>query len=217
MIPILLAGAAALLFLGGGKKKSKPSSQGPRPNGNGGEPTPEPGPDEPDPGEPPRPGGLKIIKGHRIPTGPKLGEPWSRCEPPPGSPKGTQAAVSKDGTECMVFWKPGTADVVKQYLQKELDKLPKDKQEELCASDNCEPDPFWPEEVQMCDWIPDPNREAFVKKVVMIMWPQIGTSMLPLPEPDHLGRINSPHFVKYTWSRVSAIFAHDFCGFNPHT
>lgn len=202
MITIILAGAALLLF-GGGKKGRKSSSSSRTGDGSSSDPV--------DP-----PFGIKtaVYKGS---SGGKIGEPGAYCKPPNGHPKGTMSAVSEDGTRCVVFWTPETAAVVRQQIQKELSRLPKAERDALCANDDCKLDPFWPDEVQMCDWVPDPNREAFVKGICLQLYPQINPSSLPLPPPDHRGNIQAPHFVKYVWTRVMAIFALEFCGFNPVT
>lgn len=179
--------AAAVLLLGSGKrKKRKPSSAQP-------------------------PIRARVL----LPAGPQ-GEPWERCEPPSGSPKGTQAAFGKDG-RCMVFWRPETASVVTQTIQKMLMELPESQRTELCAVSKCEDDPFALESQAFCKWVPDPNRTEFVKRVTMALWPQITPSMLPPPPPDNLGRIDCPYFVRYVWTRVMNIFAQEFCGFNPVT
>lgn len=218
MLPILIAAAGALLVLGGGKKKRKKSSgSGTRPDTG----------EEPGGGEPPGGGGggasghaVGGLKAHHVPSKPggkKLGEPYSYCDLPEGTPKGSMAAVSQDGESCMIFWTSSTPATVVSYLEEELNKLPKEERDALCAADNCEPDQFAMEPEIFCNWIPDPAREAFVKKFVLRLYPQIAPHTLPPPQPDGLGRVNAPHFIKYVWTRVYAIFAHDFCGFNPVT
>ena len=212
MLPILIAAAAGLLVLGGGKKKRRKSSGSKPPgngNGNGGNGNGN--------GNGNGVGGVKIMKADLPQTGGKLGEPWSYCKPPKGSPQGTYAAVSKDGNSCMVYWTPETRDTAVAYLEDELSKFSQAEQEELCASDNCVPDQFSMEPELLCDWVPNPKRVAFVKKVVLRMYPQIPSNALPLPPPDNLGRVDAPYFVKNVWARVEAIFGHDFCGFNPVT
>ena len=212
MIPVLIAAAGALLFLGGGKKKRSSSKS---------RPGQQPGGDPPDDDEE-NGGGVVSVVGKILPIPPgtgkeKFGDPGSYCKPPKGSPKGTYAAVSLDGQSCMVFWKPETRNTVHAYLQQEFDKLSKAEQEELCARDNCEPDQFAMDPELFCEWVPNPDREAFVKRVVMMMYPQIPSEQLPPPEPDHLGRVDAPYFIKAVWSMSTAMFAHDFCGFNPVT
>ena len=158
------------------------------------------------------------MKGTTIPkTEGKLGEPWSYCKPPEGSPKGTVAAVSQDGNSCMIFWTPDTPATVVSYLEEELNKLSEAERDALCASDECVPDQFAMEPELFCEWIPNSDREAFVKKVVLRLYPQISAHALPPPEAGVGGKGGAPHFITYVWGRVFAIFAHDFCGFNPVT
>lgn len=203
MITVLIAAAGALLLLGGKKKTSSKSGSPPR----------QPGPD-------PNGGGFVVAK-KPLPTPPdsegKPGDPGSYCKPPKGSPQGTYAAYSMDGKSCMVFWKPGTEDVVRAYLQQEFSKLSKTERDALCESDHCEPDQFAMDPELFCEWVPNPQRHEFVKRVVLMMYPQIPTDHLPPPEPDHLGRIDSPYFIQMVWAKVYNMFAHDFCGFNPVT
>ena len=205
MLPLLLAGAAALLVLGGGSKR-----RAPRRNGDSGSRADSGAGSGAGTGTGTGPvvaGGLTM----RAPSSSRtIGVPWSHCKPPPGSPKFTAAAVSEDGKSCMVFWKPETREVVRVYIRAELAKLPKSKQDALCATDNCEPDPFAMDPLAFCEWIPDADREAFVKRVALQLFPQIDQSSLPPSE-------SSEYFIKYVWSRVYDTFASDFCGFNPVT
>lgn len=191
---------AAILLLGSGKRKRRKSSTHDR-SLLGLDPTI---PSDPGPGSG---SGLGV----RLPT--SKGKVWERCDPPPGSPKGVEAVFGKDGY-CMVFWRPDTASVVKQTIEKMLMELPKSKREELCATAKCEDDPFMIESKAFCKWIPDTNRIEFIKRVTMTLWPQITASMLPPPPPDSLGRINCPYFVLYVWTRVMNIFGQEFCNFN---
>lgn len=193
MVTALLAGVAAVIFLGGGKRKSR-SSKSKSKEGMAGEIGDT---------APPR---AKWTLVEASLTRKISGEPWAWCKSPEGSPKGTHAAFSKDGKECMVFWKPDTKDAVRQLIQSELAKLPKDKRDALCKIDECKPDPFAPDPMAFCEWIPNPDRIDFVKKIVLALWPQIDADSLPTKE-------DSPYFVKVVWDQTGAIFARDFCGF----
>ncbi len=225
MLPLLIAAAGALLILGGGKKKKSSGSGTTRTEADGGRT--KTWQDKLDKmmseGNGPRNGaGTKTWQDKMrkmIPEGGSAGSgtPWERCLPPQGSPKGTYAAYSEDGKSCMVFWKPDSRAVVISFLQQEFDKLSKSEQTDLCSADNCEPDQFAMDPELFCEWVSNPDRAAFVKRVVLDMFPQIPANVLPPPEPDGFGRVDAPYFLRIVWSFTEAAFAHDFCGFNPVT
>ncbi len=190
MLPLLIA-AGALLLLSGKKKGRKSSKRTPSPDdsGNGGVT-----------------GMLTALPGvvrdqgrvHRAPwPGGVIGAPWEDCQPPSGSPKGTYAAYSVDGKSCMVFWKPDTRAVAVSFLKTEFDKLSKSSQDELCASGS--------------------YRTAFVKRVVLLMFPQINPGSLPPPRSDDSRGINAPFFLRTVWAFTERAFEYEFCGFNPVT
>lgn len=205
MLPvILLLGGGALLVMGGAKKKHRSSKSGGKGTGNGG-----------------NGGNIPLVvhgvKIDPIPEGGETGEPFGYCKPPPGSPVGTHAAFGEDGKTCIVFWKPETSGVCHAYIDQELDKLPKKERDDLCAKDECERDEFALDPETFCKWVSNPAREAFIKKIVLLMYPQIIPGSLPPPEPDSFGHVDAPYFIKMVWARVEGLFAHDYCGFNPVT
>ena len=204
MLPVLIAAGAALLLMGGRKKSSSSQASSSSSSNSGGKSSAK-----------------KATFSKSFRPAPSLGsgsgKPGDLCDPPPNSPKGTVAAIGSDGKTCMVFWKPDTYSIVVAHIQAELNKLPKADQDELCSFDNCEPDPFAMDPESFCEWVPNPDREAFVKMVVLQLFPQIPSQQLPPPPRDSLGRPQGSQFVEYVWGRVNQIFGQKFCGFNPVT
>ena len=197
MLPLLIAGLGAILVLGS-RRPSRSSAARPkrgagRGRGEGGAPPPSLGS-----------GTVPIIIAKPL----KLGEPWSYCKPPQGSPVGTYAAYDGSGTKCIVFWHPNTRATVISRIKSELDKLSKSERDYLCAVDVCEDDPFAIDPVAMCTWMPNADRDAFLAHVIGLLWPNTFQQGAFPP------RNTDPYFSKNVWSKVEAIFAYDFCGFN---
>lgn len=189
MIPILLLAGGALLLMSGGKKSSSSSKGG---SSGGG------------------PGSGKHLELHvGQANGPTTGKPWSRCEPPSGSPEHTYAAYSTNGT-CMIFWRPDTWDAVIAHFNAELGKLSESERQSLCSAENCEPDPYAIDPELFCKWTPDPKRMEFINKVITKLYPQITPDMIPPKDGD-------PYFVRMVYSLVAGTFVEHFCGFNLTT
>jgi hypothetical protein len=164
-------------------------------------------------------GSAKTFAGPRRLVGPLSGP--RRLVGPPSGPRGRVFGLVHKWDHSLASKVQSLSDAALRFplarAVREFDKLSKAEQEELCARDNCEPDQFAMDPELFCEWVPNPDREAFVKRVVMMMYPQIPSDQLPPPPPDGLGRVDAPYFIKAVWSMVSAMFAHDFCGFNPVT
>lgn len=193
MLPILLVAAGALLLAGRKKKSKKTSSSRTAPSAD------------------------KLLARHVLINGqndddaPQAG---SRCDPPKGSPEFTFAAYGRDG-KCHVFWEPGTENVARQFIDQELGKLSKQKQDALCARDRCRPDPYSIEPELLCEWIENPDRIAFIKKVVLAMYDgQIQPTSLPPRKQNNVGQGGSTYFIEMVWRLVSSVFATKYCGFN---
>lgn len=188
MLPILLLAGGAILLMSGGKK-SRSSSGG----GGGGEPNIQ-----------------KHMELHIGQSGgPTTGKPWSRCDPPPGSPDHTYAAYNEDGV-CMVFWRPDTWDAVIAHFNVELGKLSESERDALCSAENCEPDPYAIDPELFCRWTPDPKRVEFINSVITKLYPQITPDMIPPKDGD-------PYFVRMVYSLIAGTFVENFCGFNLTT
>jgi hypothetical protein len=192
---LLIGGAAAILLLGG-KKKSATKTVAKADD------------ESTIPPPPPLLGGSKggrvSAAGTSIKSNLRLGSSWAYCKPPAGSKAGTYSAISQDGKSCVVFWKPETPDVVRQHVQLELDKLNSAQIKALCetASNNA-PDQFG-------NWVDDKNREDFVKRLCVKLFPQIGMDQLP-PSKD------APYLISMVWQRVYNIVVGDLCNFGKIT
>lgn len=190
MNPIVMIGAAAAILLLGGKKKPATKKEEVK--------------EEEASTLPPPPmvgsgtGSKSSAAGTLIKSNLKLGAPWSYCKPPTGSKAGTYAAISNDGKSCVVFWRPETPDIVRQYVKIELDKMGSDQLKALCntALNNAAD--------SSGNWVDDPYRVALVKKVCFAAFPQIDKSNYP-PKKD------APYLVSMVWQRVYNIVFGDLC------
>ena len=203
MLPILIAAFGALFVLGSKKPKRKASSSPKGDQGSGG------GDGGGGVGGGGKAGGATVLTVMSKPS--VSGAPFAICTPPAGSPKGTYAAYDRDGSKCMVFWRPATRATVIQRIESELAKLSKAEQKALCSTDKCEEDPFALDPTIMCEWMPNPDRDAFLAHVIMLLWPNT-FAQGSLPPPN-----TAAYFPKNVWSKVEAIFAYEFCGFNQVT
>lgn len=188
---IFLAAGAAALLLSGGKKKSKSKSKTePSPSlGSGtGSPSPKPGPAHS--------GGLSI-KSKYLDV---KGKPWDFCRLPSGTPKGTYAAIGEDGVSCLIFWKPETDGIAREYIKAELESLNDSQKAMLCSVKGSPMSPGYgySDTLTGVAW-----------KVIAKMYPQIRADALN--DPD------APYMVKFIRDRVLWILGHDECHFNKVT
>lgn len=190
MLPYIIMIGGALLVLGGGGKSSGKKKSG----GDPGSSTPIAG---------------VMLASDIEAKHPIKKEAWERCEPPAGSPHHTYAAYGQD-LKCMVFWRPDTWDTVISHIQLELNKLSKKERDQLCSADDCEPDPYSIDPELFCNWVVDPRREAFIRKIVAKLYPQLANTKLP---PS----ANEPYFPKIVYSLIAGTFVEHFCGFNLTT
>jgi len=182
VIPLIVVGGAIVVF-GGGKRGSKKSG--------GGSSSPDP---------------IGAVIARIDTSHPIEKKPWSRCRPPAGSPKGTYAAYDEN-LSCVVFWRPETTEIVTGYMRSELDKLPSAERDALCSPDNCKDDPYAIDPSMSCNWVVDPNREAFIRGAVISLFPQLRDSRLPPLDSD-------PYFNKMVYTLIAGTFTEGFCGFN---
>jgi len=195
MLPLLI-GVAALLLVGG--KKKKPSSKGSgngsgngNGNGNGNVAT------------------LGMIKGSAITQ--DVGEPWDQCDPPSGFGNFTHAAYGLDG-KCMVFWDASTRDVARAHIEAEMAKLSEAERAEACGPGECDPDPYAADPELFCEWQDNPKSIEVIIRVITKMYPQLSGQSFPMPYS-----VGVSFFPATVWTFVSQTFLTDFCGFNKVT
>ncbi len=190
MLPLLI-GVAALLVLSGGKKKKSSSNSS----------------EDDSVIPPPLPSRMGTFT--MGPATQDIGTPWEPCDPPGGSQMNVYAAYGSDG-KCMVFWDASTKSVASAHIEAEMAKLSEAERGEVCAPGVCNPDPYAADPEMFCKWEDNPKSIEFVTDVIVKMYPQLSDVSFPMPYD-----LSSPFFPSTVWTKVSQMFLHDFCGFNP--